>query len=275
MKIALAQILSEPNPDDNLQQIQDNAVAGAKEGADLIVFPEATMCAFGNDLSAIAQPLDGHWANAVRSIAQELDVVLVVGMFTPGDANRVRNTLLVTGRGIDTHYDKIHLFDAFGHKESDSVEPGKHRVIFEMNGVRIGLATCYDLRFPNLFTQNAQDGVQLHIVPTSWGDGVGKAEQLDLLTRARALDSTAYLVCADQAHPKTVYPNTPESSLPTGIGRSSVVNPLGQDVVRLDDQPALRTVEILPDTVDETRAKVPVLVNQKRVNDSTFVSTSN
>jgi len=275
MKIALAQILSEPDPDANLQQIQDNAMAGSKEGADLIVFPEATMCAFGNDLNAIAQPLDGRWANAVRSIAQQLDVVLVVGMFTPGNADRVRNTLLITGRGVDTHYDKIHLFDAFGHKESDSVEPGKHRVIFEMNGVRIGLATCYDLRFPNLFTQNAQDGVQLHVVPTSWGDGVGKAEQLDLLTRARALDSTSYLVCADQAHPKTVYPNTPESSLPTGIGRSSAVNPLGQDIVRLDDKPALHTVEIFPEAVDETRTKVPVLVNQKRVNDSALVATSN
>ncbi|GAA3439886.1 hypothetical protein GCM10018954_095070 [Kutzneria kofuensis] len=123
-----------------------------------MVFPEAAMARFGIPLGGLAQPLDGPWASAVRDIAKRHDVLVVAGMFTPSDDGRVRNTLLVTGLGVDEHYDKIHLFDAFGFAESATVAPGDRSVTVEVDGVGIGVATCYDLRFPQLFQKLAGPG---------------------------------------------------------------------------------------------------------------------
>ena len=122
------------------------------------------MRAFGNTLAGHRRTAGRPWANAVRASPVELDIAVVAGMFTPGDGGRVRNTLLVTGPGVDTSYDKIHLFDAFGFAESDSVDAGTSPVTFEFNGTTIGLATCYDVRFPALFTANAGPGRQVNIV---------------------------------------------------------------------------------------------------------------
>ncbi len=102
----------------------------------------------------------------------------------------MRNTLLVTGPGVETSYDKIHLFDAFGFAESDTVDAGTGPVTFELGGMSFGLATCYDIRFPALFTANADRGAEVNIVCASWGSGPGKVDQWQLLARARAVDST-------------------------------------------------------------------------------------
>ena len=139
MRLAVAQIVSSANPADNVELIREYATQAKAAGAELVVFPEAAMRAFGNTLADIAEPLDGPWAAAVRSIAGDLDIAIVAGMFTPGNDGRVRNTLLVTGSGIDTSYDKIHLFDAFGFAESDSVDAGTSPVTFKLNGTVIGL----------------------------------------------------------------------------------------------------------------------------------------
>ena len=69
-------------------------------------------------------------------------------MFTPGSGGRVRNTLLATGGGVEASYDKIHLFDAFGFRESRTVAPGVEPVTIDVDGVTVGLTTCYDVRFP-------------------------------------------------------------------------------------------------------------------------------
>ena len=92
---------------------------------------------------------------------------------------------------MDAHYDKIHLFDAFGFTESETVAPGTELLVLTLGGVGVGFATCYDLRFPSLFTALAERGAQLICLPASWGAGPGKLEQWQLLLRARALDCTA------------------------------------------------------------------------------------
>lgn len=125
-------------------------------------------------------------------------------MLTPGEGGQVGNTLLVAGPGIDTSYDKIHLFDAFGFAESDSVDAGTSPVTFELNGTVLGLATCYDVRFPALFAANARAGAQVNIVCASLGSGEGKAEQWDLLVRARAVDSTTFVVACGQGDPASI-----------------------------------------------------------------------
>lgn len=220
------------------------------------------MRAFGHPLAGIAEPLDGPWANAVRAIARRLDIAVVAGMFTPGDGGRVRNTLLVTGPGLDTSYDKIHLFDAFGFAESDSVDAGTSPVTFEFNGTTIGLATCYDVRFPALFTANARAGAAINIVCASWGAGEGKAEQWDLLVRARAVDSTTFVVGCGQGDPATL--GQPSAgAAPTGIGHSAVISPLGSPLIVLGGEPELAVIDVDPSVIPDVRGKLPVLANAR------------
>lgn len=189
--------------------------------------------------------------------------MIVAGMFTPGHGGRVRNTLLVTGPGVETSYDKVHLFDAFGFAESESVDAGERPVTFESNGTVFGLATCYDVRFPALFSANAKAGAQVNIVCASWGSGDGKAEQWDLLVRARALDSTTFVVACGQGDPETIGAG-PAGAAPTGIGRSAVVSPLGSELAKLGGKPELVVVDIDPSQVNDVRTKLPVLANARQ-----------
>ena len=107
---------------------------------------------------------------------------------------RVTNTLIATGPGVDAHYDKIHLYDAFGFTESNTVAPGQRARGDHGRrrpGTReVGLTLCYDVRFPELYVELARRGAQLITVHASWGTGPGKLEQWTLLARARAIDTT-------------------------------------------------------------------------------------
>ena len=274
MRVALAQIITGRDPAGNLALVAEYAGRAKAGGAELVVFPEATMRAFGNSLLDVAEPLDGPWASRVRAIASEQDIVIVAGMFTPGTADdgraggggapsKVRNTLLVTGRGVDTSYDKIHLFDAFGFAESDTVDAGSEPVVFELDGVTFGLTTCYDLRFPDLFTENADRGAEVNIVCASWGSGPGKAEQWKLLARARAADSTTLVLACGQGDP-AILGIVPKGAAPTGIGHSVVVSPFGEVLEELDGAPGLLFAELDPAVVKEARAKLPVLANRHK-----------
>jgi len=262
VRVALAQIVSSIDPARNLRLVADAAERSAAAGAALVVLPEATMCAFGVSLAPIAEPLDGRWATAVRGIAAEHDITIVAGMFTPGPGGRVRNTLLATGRGVEASYDKIHLFDAFGFRESKTVAPGVEPVTIEVDGVTVGLTTCYDIRFPGLYQTLARQGASVVLVAASWGAGAGKRAQWDLLTRARALDSTSFLLAAGQADPAAIG-QPPRGSAPTGVGGSVAVSPLGEVLAQLDEKPDLLVVDIDPEQVTAIREGLPVLANRR------------
>lgn len=266
VRVALAQVITGRDLAENLAVLEDYARQAKDGGAELVVFPEATMRAFGNSLVDIAEPLDGPWASRVREIAASLGIVIVAGMFTPGtaggDAAKVRNTLLATGPGVDASYDKIHLFDAFGFLESDTVEPGTGPVTFDAGGLTFGLATCYDIRFPALFTANASRGAAVNVVCASWGSGPGKVDQWQLLARARAVDTTTYVLACGQGDPATQGVE-PKGAAPTGVGHSAVVSPLGEIMKTLDGAPGLLFADLDPAVVQEAQKKLPVLANRR------------
>jgi predicted amidohydrolase len=258
MRLALCQISATARPDDNLALVRTGVREAAAAGAAVVLFPEATMSRFGVPLGPVAQPLDGPWASEVSAIADEHGVVVVAGMFTPDPDGRVRNTLLVTGRGHHVGYDKIHLFDAFGFAESKTVAPGDALVTFEVDGLMFGVATCYDVRFPELFRALADRGAKAILLGASWGSGAGKREQWELLVRARALDSTSWVLACGQADP-----GIEAGSAPLGIGHSLVADPRGHVVGTLADKPDMLIVDITTAVVDETRAAIPVLANRR------------
>ncbi|GAA3062716.1 carbon-nitrogen hydrolase family protein [Actinokineospora globicatena] len=258
MRVALCQISSTPDPAANLTQVRAQVASAAADGARVVLFPEATMANFAVPLGPVAEPLDGPWATAVRQIADEAGVVVVAGMFTPSPDGRVLNTLLVTGQGHHLGYDKIHLFDAFGFQESRTVAPGTEVVTFDHDGVTFGLATCYDVRFPELFRALADKGASVILLGASWGAGPGKQEQWDLLVRARALDSTSWVLAAGQADPGPLEGNTP-----LGIGYSTVATPRGEVVEQLAGAPGVILVDVDPAESDTVRAAIPVLANRR------------
>ena len=136
LRVAVAQILSGADPQQNLELVATRTAEAADQGAQLVVFPEATMRRFGLPLAEIAEPVDGPWAKQLREIAEHHELVVLAGMFSPSADGRVNNTLRVVGPGVDAHYHKIHLFDAFGFRESDTVAPGAEPVVITVGGAR-------------------------------------------------------------------------------------------------------------------------------------------
>lgn len=258
MRIALSQLTTGPDPAENLRLIEEWTQRAAAAGARVVVFPEASMACFGIPLAPVAEPLDGPWADGVREIARTTGTVVVAGMFTPAPGGRVANTLLATGPGVETSYDKIHLYDAFGYRESDTVAAGSRIVTIDVQGARLGLATCYDIRFPELFRAHADAGASATLLAASWGAGPGKREQWELLVRARALDATVWLAAVDQADP-----GMPPGPAPTGIGHSMVAGPDGTVRHRAGATPELLVADLDIDEVAAVREKTSVLANRR------------
>ena len=123
--------------------------------------------------------------------------------------------------GVIAAYRKIHLYDAFSFVESDSVAPGQAGPpVIEIDGVPVGFATCYDLRFPELFRVLQSGGAQVLALASAWVKGPLKEEHWLTLLRARAIENTCYVVAADQ-------------SGRAGIGRSAAFDPFGLPLLDL------------------------------------------
>ncbi|QGU05650.1 carbon-nitrogen hydrolase family protein [Corynebacterium comes] len=267
MQIGIVQFTAGADIVDNLALARDKVQEAASRGARLIVLPEAASQAFDSGrLDKQAQELDGPYATGLGELARELGVTVVAGMFRPADTverdgktlNRVRNTALITGPDLHVAYDKIHTFDAFDYRESDTVRPGTELVTFEVEGVTVGVAICYDIRFPEQFRELARRGAQVIVVPTSWADGPEKLYQWRILTAARALDSTSWIVAAGQARPGG-QEQAGQSSGPTGIGHSCVVGPTGRRESEAGYEPEIIVCDLDMGDVEKARRSLPVL----------------
>ena len=266
MRIALVQTATGSDKMENFAHLAPLVRDAAKQGATLIVLPEASSQAFEQGrLDTQAEELDGPFATGMRELADELGVTIVAGMFRPADTvehdgktiNRVHNTALITGGGVHTGYDKIHTYDAFNYRESDTVRPGSELVTFDHQGVTVGVATCFDIRFPEQFQALADRSAQVVVVPTSWADGPGKVEQWRTLTAARALDAGVFIAAAGQARPDHAT-KAGEASGPTGAGHSVVVSPTGVRLAEAGYGPETLIVEIDPEQAAQARKQLPL-----------------
>ncbi|GAA4978318.1 carbon-nitrogen hydrolase family protein [Actinopolymorpha pittospori] len=256
--IALLQFAAAPDKDANLQAIQRLARDVAVQRPAVLVCPEASMFPFGSpedSLADVAEPLDGPFVRTLADLARELETVIVAGMFetAEGDAERAYNTLVVLGPDgkLLSTYRKIHLYDAFGYRESDKLVAGDNDpVLVDVDGHRLGLLTCYDLRFPELARALAGAGADVLVVPAAWMRGPLKEDHWTTLVRARAIENTCYVAAADQCGGAS-------------SGCSMLVDPMGVVVTSLGEQVGVAVGEISAERVAEVRTRNPTLKHRR------------
>jgi predicted amidohydrolase len=261
MRIALCQLPVSPDPAINLGRVSEAMKEASRQGADLAVFPEATMARFGTDLRGVAEPLDGEFGRGLAQAARGTGVALVAGVFEPSPDGRVFNTAVAydASGGLAASYRKIHLFDSLGERESAVVAPGSEPVVADLAGVRAGLATCYDIRFPELARSLVDRGAELIVVPAAWAAGLFKEEHWVTLVRARAIENTVWLAAAGQVPD----PASPPTKAPTGVGRSMLVDPMGTVRTDLGPFPGVRTAELDGALTAQVRDLLPSLEHRR------------
>ncbi|MFF4414009.1 carbon-nitrogen hydrolase family protein [Streptosporangium sp. NPDC001559] len=264
-RIALCQIPVSEDPAVNLSRAREALRSAAEDGAELAILPEATLTRYGRRITDLAEPLDGPFVTGLADAAKESGLAVVAGVFETGETGsgetgrgRVYNTAVAldeTG-ALLAAYRKIHLFDSFGAKESELVVPGEEPVVVELAGLRVGLVTCYDVRFPELGRALADRGADLFAVIAAWGSGPMKEEHWATLVRARAIENTTWVAAVGQA------PN-PEAADGFGIGRSMLVDPMGVVHTDLGPAPAVRTCVLDPQVTIATRNALPCLEHRR------------
>ena len=129
----------------------------------------------------------------------------------------------------------------------------------DVGGVRIGLVTCYDIRFPELARALVDRGAQMLVVIAAWAQGPFKEDHWTTLVRARAIENTVWTVAVDKAPDRTDPPRGPR----TGVGRSLLVDPMGAVVTDLGPFPAVRTLQVDLALTDEVRRVLPSLEHRR------------
>ena len=251
--IAVAQFAPTADTAANLSTIAELVATASARGARLVVFPEYSsyfVDPFDTSLAEHAQEIDGPFVAELVSIAQSHAVHIVAGLVERAGYDRlVRNAVVaVDGSGVLARYRKLHLYDAFGQRESDWVEPGElgDPETFELDGLRFGLMTCYDLRFPEVGRMLADAGADVFVVPAEWVRGPLKEHHWRTLVHARAIENTVFVAAAD--HPP-----------PLGVGHSMIVDPQGVELAAVGTATDVAVAHLDRDAVARVRRVNPSL----------------
>jgi len=259
MQVALIQLAVSTDPAENRSRISDrlDRLGRSAQRPDLVVLPEAAMCEYGppeRDLSAVAEDLDGPFVAALGSGAQRLGGTVIAGMFERSTTSpRPYNTVVVVAPdgSLLASYRKIHLFDSFGHRESDQLSPGDvTSVVVPVADRRVGLMTCYDVRFPELARALVDSGADTLCVPAAWVRGPLKESQWSILLRARAIENTAYVIGCGQCGEGYV-------------GLSMVVDPWGVVLNAAGAHEATVTAELDSEHLRRARRTNPALSHRR------------
>lgn len=251
--VGVAQFAPTASAATNLELIEDLVGQAVARGARVVLFPEYSSYfadPFDAGIVQNAQTVDGPFVAGLTALAGAHGIHIVAGLLERGsDERRVRNTVVaVDGSGVQATYRKLHLYDAFGHRESDWVQPGDIAApeTFEAGGLRFGLMTCYDLRFPEVARLLADAGADAALVPAQWVRGPLKEHHWNTLLTARAIENTMYVVAAD--HPP-----------PLGVGHSIVVDPQGVVIAGVGTGTDVAVAHLEQDAIENVRRVNPSL----------------
>lgn len=236
---------------ENISQLADN-------GANLVVLPEMFNCPYETQrFPSYAEPEGGETWQKMQQIAIEKKIYLVAGSIPEIEAGKIYNTSFVfdpNGNQIGKHR-KIHMFDinienGQYFKESETLEAGNQPTVFETEYGKIGLAICYDIRFPELARLMVAEGAKMIIYPAAFNMTTGPAHW-ELLFRSRAVDNQVFTVgCAPARDYSLGY---------ISYGNSIVVDPWGDVLGRLDDTEGYLLGEIDFNEVRQIREQLPII----------------
>ena len=204
MKVAVGQFTVTEKPGHNISIISGFASEAARNHARILLLPEGLIARSDDDphyTADHAQTIDGPFVTALRGISEANNLAVMGTVHLYEDtAYLPYNCFLVIDHGrILLEYRKIHLYDAFGERESDSIAPG-HEIplLVEIDGWKFGVMTCYDIRFPELARRHAVAGADALVVSAAWARGEGKVDHWTTLCKARALENTCYLMACSE-----------------------------------------------------------------------------
>jgi deaminated glutathione amidase len=269
LKVATVQLNSTAEKAANLAAADRLTRAAAADGARLIVLPEKwTVLGRDEDLRAGAEGLDGPAIAWARALARELRIDLVAGSIlehVQSDRGASGELLANTSVHVDPRgelravYRKLHMFDVEVqgrvYRESALTEPGGEIVTSETaEGVELGLAICYDLRFPELFRALAVRGARVVVLPSAFTLPTTR-DHWEILLRARAIENEVFVLAANQVGP---HPGGNHSG-----GRSMIVDPWGVVLARAEDGEGWIAAELDLARQGEIRAQLPVLAHRR------------
>lgn len=251
LHVAVGQFAASVDWQENVQTCARMMSAAAD--ADLLVLPEGVLARFTDDFARIrtaAQPIDGPFVTALAQASGSTTTVF--GIHEQTENERPFNTLVAVRDGaVVSTYRKLHLYDAFSSRESDNVTAADTvPALVDVNGWKVGLMTCYDLRFPELARLLAVAGGDVIALPAAWVRGPLKEHHWATLLAGRALDNTVYVAASGEAGPRN-------------IGRSAVVDPLGVTVAAAAENESLIHTVLDRARLDDARSRLPVLANRR------------
>jgi predicted amidohydrolase len=247
----------------NVRDALDGIDRAAATGASLVVLPEVwTYLGPETGRRDAAETIPGPLSDALADRARRHGLYVHAGSvyeLVAGEPRLYNTSVVYDPNGSEVaRYRKIHLFDVdldsdTAYNESNDVAPGDEIVTFEINGVTVGLAICYDLRFPELFRILALRGAEVIILPAAFTMVTGK-DHWEPLIRARAIENSVYIVAPAQVgqHPPGLW----------CFGRSMVVDPWGVVTAQATDQPTVLTSHLDLGYVEAVRRQVPSLKNR-------------
>lgn len=269
-RVACIQMTSTEDVSQNLLAAQGLIREAAEQGAQLIVLPE-NFALMGLDQADKVKHREefgrGPVQDFLSGMASELNVWIVGGTIpisSPHDKNKVFACCLVfndQGKVVG-RYDKIHLFDVElrktneNYSESKTVERGDEIVVVETPFGKLGLAVCYDVRFPEMFRLMLKHGVEIFALPSAFTYTTGSAHW-DVLVRARAIENLAFVLAACQTGSHS---NTRKT-----YGHSMVVNPWGEVQICLPENPGVIITELNRDFQQRIREEFPALTHRKKI----------
>src|SRR5215218_6307154 len=248
------------NVETALRLIDDAAATGAR----LVVLPEIWTF-LGNDEGnrANAEPIPGPVSDALAAKARQHGIYLHGGSMLEkriGEPKLFNTTVVFDPNGeIVAQYSKIHMFDVVldgvaSYQESNSVQRGEEIVTFDMDGTSVGLAICYDLRFPELFRILRLRGADLIVLPAAFTMTTGK-DHWEVLIRARAIENQVYMVSCGQFGP--------DASGKWCYGRSLVADPWGTVLGTAPDREYVLRATVDLDYLQKVRRQVPSVENRQ------------
>lgn len=255
MLVAAGQFIVSASWEANARECVRLMRMAAECGASLLVLPEALLARDNADpdLSVkSAQSLDGGFMQQLKAQSRGDGLTTILTLHVPSTQGRAVNTLVaLRGGEVIAQYQKLHLYDAFSVQESRLVDAGHDLPpLIEVGELRVGLMTCYDLRFPELALNLALQGADLLVLPAAWVRGPLKEHHWATLLAARALDTTCYIVASGECGTRN-------------IGQSRIIDPLGVTLAGAGAIPQLIFADVSAQYVQEVRAQLPVLNNRR------------